>query len=58
MMLSNAVVKARRKKGDERPEFRLFPMIAFWPLVGCGLIVYAWTASKAVHWIWPLVVSN
>ncbi|KAF2645129.1 MFS general substrate transporter [Massarina eburnea CBS 473.64] len=57
-LLSNMVVKGRKKRGYEKPEIRLLPMILFWPLVGLGLIVYAWTSAKAGAWIWPLVGSG
>lgn len=55
--ISDAIIKRRAAKGDKRPENRLLPMIFFWPLVGVGLFVYAWTAQYRVHWAGPLFGS-
>jgi MFS family permease len=54
-MLSDRIVKVRAAKGDTRPENRLLPMIFSWPMVSVGLLVYAWTAHGAVHWVAPLM---
>lgn len=53
--ISDGVVKRRAAKGDMKPENRLLPMCFFWPCVGVGLVVYAWTAQNAVLWLVPLM---
>ena len=53
--ISDAIVKRKAAKGDNRPENRLFPMIFMWPLVSIGLIIYGWSAHKVTHWIWPMI---
>ncbi|KAI4927898.1 hypothetical protein J4E85_006411 [Alternaria conjuncta] len=53
--ISDSLVKRKALKGDTRPENRLLPMIFWWPLVGIGLFIYAWTAQYGVHWIAPLI---
>ena len=56
--VSDAVVNKRKKEGDDRPETRLLPMCFFWPCVGVGLLIYAWTAQHAVHWAVPLLGTS
>ena len=53
-VISDTVVKRRKRNDDNRPENRLLPMFFFWPLVSAGLVVYAWTAHNKIHWAVPL----
>lgn len=53
--VSGTIVKRRAAKGDKRPKDSLLPMAYLWPLVGVGLVIYGWTASKRTHWIAPMI---
>jgi MFS family permease len=56
--LSDRLIQAKKAAGGEiRPEDRL-PLIITIPsatLLPVGLIMYGWTADKAVHWIAPMI---
>ncbi|KAH7077663.1 major facilitator superfamily domain-containing protein [Paraphoma chrysanthemicola] len=57
-VLSDAIVRRRASVQDHNPTARLFPMVVFWPLVGVGLVTYAWTAQYETIWLWPLVGTD
>ncbi|OJD21959.1 hypothetical protein ACJ73_06698 [Blastomyces percursus] len=45
------------KLGQYEPEWRLPPAIAGAPLVSIGILIFAWTIYRDVHWIAPIIGS-
>ncbi|EEH38102.2 hypothetical protein PAAG_01023 [Paracoccidioides lutzii Pb01] len=43
--------------GEFEPEWRLPPAIAGAPLVSIGILIFAWTIFRHVHWIVPIIGS-
>ena len=60
-ILSDKLLKyltSKDPKGDQKPEYRLPPLIPGSFLIPIGLFIYGWTADKGVHWIAPIIGTS
>lgn len=56
--VSDAFMITRKGTGDERPGSRLLSTSFFWPILSVELLMYAWSAQKAVNWAVPMLGTS
>ncbi|KAJ1547470.1 hypothetical protein HK405_005758, partial [Cladochytrium tenue] len=52
-LIDRIYVSLSKSRGGARPEFRIPLMVPGSILLPVGLVIYGWTADRAVHWFWP-----